>query len=57
MPLPFSLAEIATPMIEARGLTRRYGSRVAVAGVDFPFASGETFRFLGPNGAGKNTTL
>ncbi len=57
MPLPFSLAEIATPMIEARGLTRRYGSRLAVAGVDFAVASGEIFGFLGPNGAGKSTTV
>src|SRR5664279_1142215 len=57
MPLPLSLAEIATPTIEARGLTRRYGSRLAVAGVDFAVASGEIFGFLGPTGAGKSTTV
>lgn len=45
------------PVIEARGLVRRYGDRVAVAGVDFTVAQGEIFGFLGPNGAGKSTTV
>jgi ABC-2 type transport system ATP-binding protein len=45
------------PIIEARGLTRRYGDRLAVAGVDFTVAQGEIFGFLGPNGAGKSTTV
>jgi ABC-2 type transport system ATP-binding protein len=45
------------PIIEACGLVRRYGERLAVAGVDFTVARGEIFGFLGPNGAGKSTTV
>jgi ABC-2 type transport system ATP-binding protein len=45
------------PMIEARGLTRRYGDRLAVDRIDFAVARGEVFGFLGPNGAGKSTTV
>ena len=43
--------------VEARGLAKRYGDIVAVAGVDFEVRSGECFGFLGPNGAGKTTTM
>jgi lipooligosaccharide transport system ATP-binding protein len=45
------------PLIEARGLTKRYGDFVAVDGIDFAVARGETFGFLGPNGAGKSSTM
>ncbi|MDQ6884542.1 MAG: ATP-binding cassette domain-containing protein [Candidatus Dormibacteraeota bacterium] len=44
-------------MIEARGLTKRFGSFTAVDGVDFQVAGGEAFGFLGPNGAGKTSTM
>ncbi|MFQ5460792.1 MAG: ABC transporter ATP-binding protein [Anaerolineae bacterium] len=44
-------------MIEACGLAKRYGSVVAVDGLDLDIAGGETFGFLGPNGAGKTTTI
>ena len=44
-------------MIEVHDLTKRYGERIAVAGVSFSVARGEVLGFLGPNGAGKTTTL
>ena len=44
-------------MIEARGLTKRFGGRTAIDGVSLDVATGETVGFLGPNGAGKTTTI
>ena len=44
-------------MIEARGLSKRYGAVVAVDDLDLEVADGEVFGFLGPNGAGKTTTI
>jgi ABC-2 type transport system ATP-binding protein len=44
-------------MIEARGLTKRYGEKTAVDGVDFTVQPGAVTGFLGPNGAGKSTTM
>src|SRR3954468_16727398 len=44
-------------MIEAQGLTKRYGSKTAVDGVSFSVQPGKVTGFLGPNGAGKSTTL
>jgi lipooligosaccharide transport system ATP-binding protein len=45
------------PLIHARGLVKRFGDFVAVDGVDFDIARGESFGFLGPNGAGKTSTM
>ena len=45
------------PLIEARGLTKRFGDFTAVDGIDFAVERGETFGFLGPNGAGKTSTM
>jgi lipooligosaccharide transport system ATP-binding protein len=44
-------------VIEALGLTKRYGSRRGVEDVTFGVAEGEAFGFLGPNGAGKTSTM
>ncbi|HEY8498563.1 MAG TPA: ABC transporter ATP-binding protein [Limnochordales bacterium] len=44
-------------VIEARGLTKRYGSRTVVDGLDLTVREGEIFGLLGPNGAGKTTTI
>ena len=41
----------------ARGLVKRYGDIVAVAGVDLTVEPGDVFGYLGPNGAGKTTSL
>ncbi len=43
--------------VSARGLTKAFGSSVAVDGIDFDVARGEAFGFLGPNGAGKSSTM
>jgi ABC-2 type transport system ATP-binding protein len=43
--------------IEARGLTKRYGSTVAVDDLTFTVEPGRVTGFLGPNGAGKTTTM
>ncbi|MDQ1426488.1 MAG: type transport system ATP-binding protein, partial [Acidimicrobiaceae bacterium] len=44
-------------MIEAFGLTKRYGATVAVADLSFAVPDGKVTGFLGPNGAGKSTTM
>ncbi|RXR26802.1 ABC transporter ATP-binding protein [Oerskovia turbata] len=44
-------------MIEARGLTKRYGPKTAVDGISFTVHPGQVTGFLGPNGAGKSTTM
>jgi ABC-2 type transport system ATP-binding protein len=44
-------------LLEVRGLTRRFGKKTAVAGIDFTLREGEFVGLLGPNGAGKTTTI
>jgi lipooligosaccharide transport system ATP-binding protein len=46
-----------TPLVEARALTKRFGTFVAVDAIDFAIRAGEAFGFLGPNGAGKTSTM
>lgn len=44
-------------MLQARGLTKRYGGLLAVDRVDFDLRPGEIVGYLGPNGSGKSTTV
>lgn len=44
-------------MIEAHGLTKRYGEKLAVDGLSFEVRPGLVTGFLGPNGSGKSTTM
>ncbi len=44
-------------ILEVRGLTKKYGKKTTVKGIDFDVQKGEVFGILGPNGAGKTTTL
>jgi len=44
-------------VIEARGLTKRYGPTLAVDGLSFDVRPGQVTGFLGPNGSGKSTTM
>ena len=46
-----------TAMIEAEGLVKRYGTTVALAGVDLSISPGAILGLLGPNGAGKTTAI
>jgi ABC-2 type transport system ATP-binding protein len=47
----------APSAVEVEGLTRRFGSFVAVDRLSFTIRPGEVFGFLGPNGSGKSTTI
>ena len=47
----------ATPALAVRGLSKRFGTKVAVAGIDLDVPRGCFFGLVGPNGAGKTTTL
>jgi spermidine/putrescine ABC transporter ATP-binding subunit len=53
--MPASVPDL--PAVEFRGVTKRYGSTVAVRDLSFTVARGEFFSLLGPSGCGKTTTL
>jgi heme exporter protein A len=48
---------VQNPVLEATGLTREYGSVVAVNGIDLALGAGEFLSVFGPNGAGKSSLL
>ena len=48
---------MADPALDVRGLTRRFGDRVAVRELDLTVQVGDVYGFLGPNGAGKTTAM
>jgi ABC-2 type transport system ATP-binding protein len=50
-------AAITGPVIETRGLRKRFDEAVAVGGIDLAVPAGGVYGFLGPNGAGKTTTI
>lgn len=47
----------STPLVRLAGITKRYGSKVAVRDLSLELFPNEIFAFLGPNGAGKTTTM
>jgi ABC-2 type transport system ATP-binding protein len=57
MPVRRSRAGETPSTIEARGLTKRYGDKLAVDDLSFEVKPGHVTGFLGPNGAGKSTTM
>ncbi len=56
-PFPLPAAAAPHPLLEARGLVRRFGGLTAVAGIDLSIAEGELVSVIGPNGAGKTTAF
>ena len=46
-----------SPLLQVRGLTKRFGGLTALAALDFDLGEGEILGLIGPNGAGKSTTF
>ncbi len=56
-PSPAAAPPADPPAVAIRGLAKRYGEKVAVAGIDLDVPHGSFFGLVGPNGAGKTTTI
>jgi ABC-2 type transport system ATP-binding protein len=56
-PIDPNPANAAGNIIDVRGLTKRFGKKVAVNGIDIAVPQGQVWGFLGPNGSGKTTTI
>jgi ABC-2 type transport system ATP-binding protein len=50
-------ADAHAPVLSVRGLSKRFGHKIAISGFDLDVEAGEVVGFVGPNGAGKTTTL
>ena len=55
--MPAETAKEVTPILEARGLVKRYGHVTALAGSDFDLRPGEVLAVVGDNGAGKSSLI
>ena len=51
------MSPTAVPAIDVRGVTKRFGSKTVVNGIDLEVNAGEIYGFLGPNGSGKTTFI
>lgn len=57
LPAPGSPPPAPVPALALRGLVKRFGATLAVAGIDLDIPAGSFYGVVGPNGAGKTTTL
>ena len=57
VPYPAFTVPSGETILQTVGLTKVYGKRTAVDGMNLDIKRGEVFGFLGPNGAGKTTTI
>jgi len=54
---PVSPTAAAPPIIQLRGITKHFGDKVVLRGIDLDVPAGQVLGYLGPNGAGKSTTV
>jgi ABC-2 type transport system ATP-binding protein len=57
VPLPDQHSRGKAPIIDVRGMTKRFGLRTVVSKIDLQVEAGEIYGFLGPNGSGKTTFI